>query len=555
MATQLQMRRGTQSEHTSFTGAEGEVSVNTTNESLHVHNGSAAGGFELARADLDNVSDSDLNAALTGNTIGSLTITTAGITNLSLGGVSVTSTAAELNILDGVTSTAAELNILDGVTSTTAELNILDGVTASTAELNFVDGVTSAIQTQIDTKAPLASPAFTGTVTAAGNVGLGLTPSSWAVGKAVELGFEGNAVWGNAADEMIVVQNGYYDGAWKYATTNQATHYSQYDGNHRWFTAPSGTADSAISWTQAMTLSNSGSVGIGTSSPDSPLEIDGGSTDNTVLHLTSGTANTYLKLSDSNSTNGTFIGATTNDLNFYPNNSLAVTMTASGSVGIGTSSVSAPLHLKSSTANAISIQENGSATTGTGQASRFISTTSNVTDVIDSNGYYRIGSSTNPVTGAGFAERMRILSTGGITFNGDTAQANALNDYESGTWTPTISGCTITVQRANYVKIGGLVHLSFTMNINSSDGSSTQISIGGVPFTASVANVESTATFMAENVNFPSGTIMANLYKYSQAGIVSIYATLQNSSLTAVLRSALSSSSTLWGSIVFQTDD
>jgi hypothetical protein len=38
-----------------------------------------------------------------------------------------------------VTSDAAELNILDGVTSTTAEINKLDGVTATTAELNFVD--------------------------------------------------------------------------------------------------------------------------------------------------------------------------------------------------------------------------------------------------------------------------------------------------------------------------------------------------------------------------------------------------------------------------------
>ena len=56
----------------------------------------------------------------------------------------VTSTAAELNILDGVTSTAAELNILDGVTSTTAELNILDGVTSTAAELNILDGVTAS---------------------------------------------------------------------------------------------------------------------------------------------------------------------------------------------------------------------------------------------------------------------------------------------------------------------------------------------------------------------------------------------------------------------------
>jgi len=62
---------------------------------------------------------------------------------LNDGTTTLTSTAAELNILDGVTSTATELNILDGVTSTTAELNILDGVTSTTAELNILDGVTS----------------------------------------------------------------------------------------------------------------------------------------------------------------------------------------------------------------------------------------------------------------------------------------------------------------------------------------------------------------------------------------------------------------------------
>lgn len=64
----------------------------------------------------------------------------------------VTSTTAELNILDGVTATTAELNIMDGVTATTAELNIMDGVTATTAELNYVDGVTSNIQTQLNGK-------------------------------------------------------------------------------------------------------------------------------------------------------------------------------------------------------------------------------------------------------------------------------------------------------------------------------------------------------------------------------------------------------------------
>ena len=61
------------------------------------------------------------------------------------------------------------------ITATATELNILDGALLTTTELNYVDGVTSAIQTQLDSKAPTASPTFTGTVSGvtATHVGLG----------------------------------------------------------------------------------------------------------------------------------------------------------------------------------------------------------------------------------------------------------------------------------------------------------------------------------------------------------------------------------------------
>ena len=52
-----------------------------------------------------------------------------------------------------------------GVTSTAAELNILDGATLTTAELNYVDGVTSAIQTQLDGKYATSGGELTGSVT------------------------------------------------------------------------------------------------------------------------------------------------------------------------------------------------------------------------------------------------------------------------------------------------------------------------------------------------------------------------------------------------------
>lgn len=53
---------------------------------------------------------------------------------------------------------------ISDVTASAAELNLLDGVTATTTELNYVDGVTSAIQSQIDDKAPIANTTLTGTV-------------------------------------------------------------------------------------------------------------------------------------------------------------------------------------------------------------------------------------------------------------------------------------------------------------------------------------------------------------------------------------------------------
>ena len=125
--------------------------------------GSSADGNETTIAFTDPTADRTITFPDATGTIallasptftGTLTAPTINAsTALQIGGVAVTSTAAELNILDGVTSTAAELNILDGVTATAAELNILDGVTATTAELNHVDGVTSAIQTQLDAKA------------------------------------------------------------------------------------------------------------------------------------------------------------------------------------------------------------------------------------------------------------------------------------------------------------------------------------------------------------------------------------------------------------------
>ena len=103
-------------------------------------------------------------------------------------------------------------------------------------------------------------------------------------------------------------------------------------------------------------------------------------------------------------------------------------------------------------------------------------------------------------------ERMRITSDGylrlagaGIQFNGDTAAANALNDYEEGAFTPVVEGGTSTgtatynAQNGLYTKIGRAV--SFNLYIDWNTGTGTgQLMVGGLPFTAAAAGIYPSVT-------------------------------------------------------------
>jgi len=169
------------------TGTKADLAGPTFTGTATFANLTATGTVNLTGATVSNlgtVTTVDINGGtIDGATIGANSASTGNFTTLSINGTAITSTAAELNILDGVTASTAEINLLDGVTATTAELNILDGVTATavelntldgitastaelnlldgvtatTAELNFVDGVTSNIQTQLDAKGTASS--------------------------------------------------------------------------------------------------------------------------------------------------------------------------------------------------------------------------------------------------------------------------------------------------------------------------------------------------------------------------------------------------------------
>jgi hypothetical protein len=72
----------------------------------------------------------------------------------------------------------------------------------------------------------------------------------------------------------------------------------------------------------------------------------------------------------------------------------------------------------------------------------------------------------------------------GLLFGTDTAAANTLDDYEEGTWTPTVNGgsWTLTIQKATYTKVGNLVTLLIYIEIGTGSGDGTRFEIGGMPF-------------------------------------------------------------------------
>lgn len=93
------------------------------------------------------------------------------------------------------------------------------------------------------------------------NLGIGVTPSAWNAGyRAVEMP-TGGALWAEIGNPNTWLSaNLYFDGSLRYKVTGPVVAYNQQAGQHRWFVAPSGTAGTVASLTQAMTLDANGSL-------------------------------------------------------------------------------------------------------------------------------------------------------------------------------------------------------------------------------------------------------------------------------------------------------
>ena len=177
-------------------------------------------------------------------------------------------------------------------------------------------------------------------------------------------------------------------------------------------------------------------------------------------------------------------------------------------------------------------------------------------------------------TGGTTTERLRLNDTGALVLQGGTvtangtgitfpatqsasSNANTLDDYEEGTFTPTVIGLntagttTYITQIGLYTKIGRAVTVSFKVGYSAATGIGT-LAVRGFPFAGAGTSAEYIGSIMADNLDMPnSGSYTAYLNGGAGSSGVEIYSTTDNSGVTAV--SISNESATIWGTITYFT--
>lgn len=249
-----------------------------------------------------------INATGTGGTVTSVAALTLGTTGTDLSSTVANSTTTPVITLNVPTASAANRGALSaadwttfnskapGVTFTTGYVPFGQGTTTLNQSTNFTFDGSNLVNTGSHTAASFIPSSSTvptngmylpttntlGWATnstsrmildAIGILGLGVTPSSWGTTfsqKAIQVSTSGtfSALDAGAGNVQLNIGNNAYDfgiGA-KYVTTNSAAAYKMVGRQHQWLSAASGTAGTAISFTQAMTLFAGGGLALGSTS-------------------------------------------------------------------------------------------------------------------------------------------------------------------------------------------------------------------------------------------------------------------------------------------------
>jgi len=426
-----------------------------------------------------------------------------------------------------------------------------------------------------------------------GNLGLGVTPSAWTTGfRTFQLG-EGaylSGRYGTASpkDELYLGVNNYNDGTnWVYANTAASTQYYQDAGTHVWRYAASGTAGATITWSTGMTLNASGNLGIGTTSPDVPLSVVGRIKSSVSFLSSDGSVSEpgYRFTSDADS--GIYMPSVGN-IGLVTAGAERMRIDSSGNLGLGvTPSVWTGL--------GVAIETLGGALIGQGTNNitlfqntyyssgffKYKTTGSAASNYYQQSGAHVWSNAPSGTAGAAitFTERMRIDSSGNVligktsaTANGGDLQvssgitfpatqvaksdANTLDDYEEGTFTPVVIGTSVagtgtyTTQVGSYTKIGNTVTVSVAIVYTGHTGTGN-IRISGLPFTSLTATSREWVSLPEfTNMTMPASTIPF-AYVSSNASFVALASMAVGSGTTTAL--AIDAAAGIFLSLTYQT--
>jgi hypothetical protein len=272
------------------------------------------------------------------------------------------------------------------------------------------------------------------TINSSGNLGLGVTPSAWSSSwKALEIG-SGNAIWRVSGQDFRISSNLYNDGSNSiYKANGVAAFYAQSSGQHIWFTAPSGTAGNAITFTQAMTLTANAELFLNTTSSGgyaptyTTFALGAGSSSGSIIQFQGASASDGAHIRSDRS-GATFQSLTIETRGATPlilgtSSTERARINSSGQFGVGTSSPSAIIHSSSSglgDTGGIKIQNTGSGgatfaiwptatVNGEGAGKLIISGPSGNAVTLDSSGNLLVGT-----TSSSFNER--IVSQNGSSY-------------------------------------------------------------------------------------------------------------------------------------------
>ena len=280
-------------------------------------------------------------------------------------------------------------------------------------------------------------------------------------------------------------------------------------------------------------INGSGQLGVGTTSPGQLLSLKVGSGQQCQQSLTSATDQSCaIYFGDTDSVNRSVIVHNNSDdsLAFNTAATERLRIDSSGNVGIGTGSnaIQANLHVEAAVpVIRMKDSDNNSAVQFVGQDGSIRYDADNDNIAADSHHAFKTDN----------VERVRIQAEG-LTFNGDTAAANALDDYEEGTFTPAFTsvngGLSIgyALQLGKYIKIGRLVYVSIYIILNAVNANGTgNFMITGLPFQHDSTSNHYAALALGYYAGV-NGTIMQNGLVNTNDTTVHLYNGNANSTIT-----------------------